>query len=401
MKSLSWDKKKIYICIAYLFASILYFGRYFEYFMTGYNTSLFVMSYKYGFISRGFIGSVWAFLDNILPISLMSYSAVYYFSVLMTVFYLILQLYFILICLDKCQDDLVWQLALLLMVFVMPMYIGSQMLGRLDLYLYILSLISLILLLKEKWEWLICPLGIISVLIHQGMVFTNANLVLLPLAYKYLKTEDKKQKHKYLVIGLTYLISISVLFLYFEFFSHANGAEFYDELVANAKAMSYDGQSYNTSLFAHEILGQDVFDAEAQYRAYNRIEFPTSLILFAPYIYITIHFFYRLLKGKRGVELLTYTCIPLGAITILPEMLLKVDYGRYAFGTIYYILTMLIFMMAKGEGQIIHCLHEEKDYIKSWNPLPYSLLFYPALLIPFWDNIMSIEILKLARWIFG
>ena len=79
---------------------------------------------------------------------------------------------------------------------------------------------------------------------------------------------------------------------------------------------------------------------------------------------------------------------------------MKVDYGRYAFGTIYYILTMLLFFMAKGDGEVERAVSLEKLSIKKWNPIPYTLLIYVLFLVPFWDNLISIEVYKLARWIF-
>ncbi len=396
-------KQKQYFILGYLIVAGIYFGRYFEYYMTGYNTTLFAMSYKYGFISRGLLGSFWLALDGITPFSLMNYQAVYVFTLIMTIFYLWLQLYFCLRCLDKVANDhrrTMVQCVLFLLAVVLPMYIGSQMLGRLDLYLYILTLLALLLLLEEKWEWLIIPIGIVAMLIHQGFVFTNANLILVPMFFVILTTKSAKKRKKYLWIGILFFVSISVLFLYFEFFSHSAGMENYEEILMNAKALSYDGESYNVSLIHHEILGEDVYEAEAVYRAYNRIEFPAAVALFSPYIFICIHYFSLLLKGKKKWELLAYGAIPLGMITILPEMILKVDYGRYAFGTIFYIFTMLIFFLAKKDKDIEETMEAEKRFIKKWNPIPYSLLVYVLFLIPFWDNLISIEVHKLATWIF-
>ncbi len=396
-------KQECIFVIAYLVLMGFYFARYFEYYMTGYNTTLFAMSYRYGFISRGLLGTYWLTMDRLLPFSIMNYRAVYWFSLAVTVFYLLLQMYFFIRCVKKAKEKnygSMCQLILLLMAFVMPMYIGSQMFGRLDIYLYILTLAALLLLLEEKWEWLIVPIGIVAMLIHQGFVFTNANLILVPMFFEILMTQDRKKRKKYIWIGGVFFLTISVLFLYFEFFSHSNGAQYYEEIIANAKALSFDGESFNVSLISHEILGEDVYELETLYRSYNRIEFPTALLLFSPYIMIFIHYIYILLKGKKPLEFLAYAAIPLGIVTIIPEMILKVDYGRYAFGTVYYILTMLLFFMAKGDGEVERAVSLEKLSIKKWNPIPYTLLIYVLFLVPFWDNLISIEVYKLARWIF-
>lgn len=45
---------------AMLAFAVFYYLRYFKHTMTEYNTTLFAMSYKYGFISRGMLGTIWA-----------------------------------------------------------------------------------------------------------------------------------------------------------------------------------------------------------------------------------------------------------------------------------------------------------------------------------------------------
>ena len=55
--------------------------RYFERTMEFYNTTLFALSYRYGFISRGLLGTMWELLDKITPMSLMNYRSVYLFHI--------------------------------------------------------------------------------------------------------------------------------------------------------------------------------------------------------------------------------------------------------------------------------------------------------------------------------
>lgn len=91
--------------------------------------------------------------------------------------------------------------------------------------------------------------------IHQGFVFTNANLILVPLFYKIM-TEEGKRRKKYILLFAGFFLTISALFLYFEFFSHGNGASIYKEVVAAAKALSENGKGYNKSVIQHGDPGK-------------------------------------------------------------------------------------------------------------------------------------------------
>lgn len=370
---------------------VFYYLRYFKHTMTGYNTTLFAMSYRYGFISRGLLGSIWEGLDALLPADLMTYEAVYWFNLGITVLFYAVVVAFCGMCMRKVSEEArhnMYYMILLLAIFLFPMFWSEEMFGRLDVYLYLLTFVGLFCLVEERWEWLILPIGIVCMCIHQGFVFTNANLLLVPLFYRILTTEGKKKK-KYIALFAVFLLSICALFLYFEFFSHGGGAAIYEEVVAAAKALSEDGRGYNKSLIKHEILGQDVYASEARYHKLNRSEFPAFLLLYSPYFFIALHFFGNLLRGKSGVQRWYLPAYFLGAFTILPQYLLKVDFGRYAFTTFSYYIIMTVTLIVMGEKTVAVQLQHTKEKIKETIPVPLVVLLYPMFLMPFYDVIIS------------
>ena len=96
------EKKRYWQFIACMFAfSVFYYLRYFKHVMTEYNTTLFAMSYKYGFISRGMLGTFWEGLDRLLPVNLMTYEAVYWFNWGITWLFSLLVIVFLGKCLRK------------------------------------------------------------------------------------------------------------------------------------------------------------------------------------------------------------------------------------------------------------------------------------------------------------
>lgn len=387
------EKKRYWQFIACMFAfSVFYYLRYFKHVMTEYNTTLFAMSYKYGFISRGMLGTLWDGLDRLLPVNLMTYEAVYWFNWGITWLFSLLVIVFLGKCLRKCasgQKHNMYYMAIACAIYFFPMFWSEEMFGRLDVYLYVLTFVCLFALLDEKAEWIIIPVGIVCMCIHQGFVFTNANLILVPLFYKILIAEGKRRR-KYLVLFVGFFVTISALFLYFEFFSHGNGASIYKEVVAAAKALSEDGKGYNKSIIMHEILGQDVYEAEARYHVLNRTEFPAFLVLYAPYLPIVTHFFKGLFqRSEDGKSKWVHAAFLLGACTILPQYLLKVDFGRYAFTTFtYYIVMIMMFMVMKDECVAVQ-LDATKEKIKATIPVPWIVLLYPMFLMPFYDVIIS------------
>ncbi|MCI8710860.1 MAG: hypothetical protein HFH23_00985 [Ruminococcus sp.] len=391
--------------------------RYFSFEMSMHNTTPFALSYKYGFISRGLMGTLWAFFDGLTSKNLMNYRSLYTFSLWSTVLYLALLFVLFAVCLKRCREKDEHNMRYLICflgVFAFQMFWSDELFGRLDVYLMILTTLGMILLVEEKWEWLVIPFSIICVMIHQGFVFVSANLMLVPLFYKILTCRGKKRKRYIVIFALTFL-SISVLFLYFELFSHVNGPEIFDEVVASAKALSEDGKGYATSLLNHEILGKDVFEEEWEYHVFNYKEFPTALLLFSPYIVIGLSFFKKLIgKGKKtaggdnalsgqkdAARRFAYLVLFVGVATVLPEMILKVDYGRYMFRIFYYYISMVMMFMAMGDTVVADQVEETKEDVKGKVPVPMVVLLYPMFLTPFYDVIISGAVHKLSVWFFG
>ena len=381
------------------------FVRYFRSQITHYNTTLFAMNYDYGFISRGFLGTFWKALDSILPYDLMTYTAVYNFTGLCTVIYFLCLFWFYRSAMKHSADSdkrNMQHLIVFLSVFAFPMFVGKAMFGRLDVYLFIFMLIGMVLILEETCEWLIIPMGIICMCIHQGFVFTNANTLLVMLFYKILLGKPEKRK-KYIAIFSLFFVTISILFLYFEFFSHVNGEAIVEEVKANAKLLSQTGTMYNPSIINHEILGKDVFLDEIKYHNYNMQDFPVFIVLFAPYIYYGFKFFFHLVKDKTStaVTRLVYFAFLMGGATMIPQFLLKVDYGRYMFHLIFYYVSLLIAAMAMGDKKIGTDLDSLKAELKKISPLTFIWFMYPLLLTPFKDVTISTQIHNLAEIIFS
>lgn len=356
-----------------------------------YNSTILAFSYKYGFISRGLAGTLYQWIDHILPVNMIDYAMVLRFTLIVTLAFYVLFFAFCYQCMKRCQEEYLGRFLYLILfyaVFVVSMFAYKRNFGRLDLYLMALTVIGTMCLIAKKAEWLIVPLSMISVMYHQGYVFMFYNILLALLVYRLLSEKEKKARIYYGVILLVSLIGCSALFLWFEFFSHTDGARYVDEIIANAKAMTkpFNGMTYHDTLIDHEILGIDLSDVEYPYRVMNWIEIPFFIAIISPYIVLAVKLFRRILARAQGkTERLKYGFLAIAAGTLLPLFLMKCDYARWVFALISYYCMIFLALVAMGDRIVAEELTGIFTEIKEKYPFAILLLLLPALLTPFWD----------------
>lgn len=356
-----------------------------------YNSTILAFSYKYGFISRGLAGTIYQWIDSILPVNMIDYAMVLRFTLIVTLAFYVLFFAFCYQCMKRCQEEYLGRFLYLIFfyaVFVVSMFAYKRNFGRLDLYLMALTVIGTMCLIAKKAEWLIVPLSMISVMYHQGYVFMFYNILLALLAYRLLSEKEKKARIYYGVILLVSLIGCSALFLWFEFFSHTDGVRYVDEIIANAKAMTkpFNGMTYHDTLIDHEILGIDLSDVEYPYRVMNWIEIPFFIAIISPYIVLAVKLFRRILARAQGkTERLKYGFLAIAAGTLLPLFLMKCDYARWVFALISYYCMIFLALVAMGDRIVAEELTGIFTEIKEKYPFAILLLLLPALLTPFWD----------------
>lgn len=356
-----------------------------------YNSTILAFSYKYGFISRGLAGTIYQWIDHILPVNMIDYAMVLRFTLIVTLAFYVLFFAFCYQCMKRCQEEYLGRFLYLILfyaVFVVSMFAYKRNFGRLDLYLMALTVIGTMCLIAKKAEWLIVPLSMISVMYHQGYVFMFYNILLALLVYRLLSEKEKKARIYYGIILLVSLIGCSALFLWFEFFSHTDGVRYVDEIIANAKAMTkpFNGMTYHDTLIDHEILGIDLSDVEYPYRVMNWIEIPFFIAIISPYIVLAVKLFRRILARAQGkTERLKYGFLAIAAGTLLPLFLMKCDYARWVFALISYYCMIFLALVAMGDRIVAEELTGIFTEIKEKYPFAILLLLLPALLTPFWD----------------
>ncbi len=380
-------KKKINrILLALLVFSGFIFFRFYDAMVDLYNTTLLAFSYKYGFISRGLVGTIFQIVDKVIPVDLMNYDGAMIFTQVTTaIFVMILFTFFrqCLMCADEKMISFQTYLILFFMMIAISMFVSRRNMGRVDIYMIALSLIGTMLIMKKRFEFLLIPISALAVMFHQGYVFMFFNILLILLIYRFF-TVGKKEKKKYAIIFVLCFCVGSALFLWFEFFSRMNGEQFVEEIISNAKLLSYNGE-YHDTLIDHEILGIDLGGTEWDFHKENFVEYPLFLLFMSPYIWIGVCLFGGFIKeAKTRTDKCKYIFVAIGALTIVPNYILKIDYARWTMSIVTYYVVMLLSMLAMQdevvESVCSSMLLEIKK--KAWMPLLFT---YLTLFLPFYD----------------
>lgn len=365
--------------------------------VNSYNSTIMALSYKYNFASRGLIGTIYRFMDSFTKTDLMNYPHVLLYTQAVTILFFVFLLLFCWYILKKCDVSRIKDASYMLyflMILLVPAFACEHNFGRVDLYMIGLSILSVILLTMGTLEWLVIPLAAIAVMVHQGYVFMYFNIILVILIYKFFSS-DRRGRIKYGAITVLAFVTVSVLFLWFEFFSRTDGSTFYSQVVSDATALSLNGE-YHVTLLEHEILGTDLAAEEWDYHLKNFVEFPMYIILMLPFIIPALQIMINNIKEASGTEeKLKYLAVLLGVGTIAPNFVLKVDYGRWLIAVLVYYLSVHTFLLASKDKLITKSISRTFSTIGKNPMLSCFYIVYPLLFMPLWD--VNIDMI-LARY---
>ena len=271
----------------------------------------------------------------------------------------------------------------------------------------LVSLLGVLCLVKERAQWLVVPLSALGVMFHQGYVFMYFNLILVLLFYRALSwwKEDRRKARRYgLLFALSFLVG-SVLFLWFEFFSRSNGAAFFDTIKSEAEKLSYDG-IYHSTLLYHEVLGIDLASTEEEFSRVNAVQILMCGIVCLPMLVFAVRFFAGLIKKAKGAsEKWKYLAVALGAATILPDFLLKIDYGRWMAAVVVYYVGIVLALLAMKDPIMETQVREsgerliQRPGIALWIMVVILLLpFLDVNIDPFFRHLGSIVNKNFLHW---
>ena len=335
-------------------------------------TTPYVFTYQYGIQSRYFIGSLFN-----LVLSPISIKRLYFFILLSTIVLIILFAYFLGQVLRRAQSD--YQTAALIFMalfwaspfsIAFLFYWGNY--GRLDLYLLIVALLSLILIPIPKWRWFTPVLILIGMATHQVFIFTYCFIILGALFIEVIEL-NFDLKNSFLMLFSVVVVSAS--FLYFQFFSvptsFINSESVWNHFSAksnipvNQKMIEFE---YFKNITDHlsEFVANGLWD-----RVYTGI---IILILLSPVIILLFKLWQNIYKKatcKWGYRLLM--CIPL---TSIPAFLLTIDWGRWFSAVFITQFCLLFYMLYRKHTGAIYAFRELQTFLSKNRVLTVCLILY-------------------------
>lgn len=188
---------------------------------TPFNESFYALNYSYGFIRRGFIGTIFNIIFNGNVVNVNAHHFVLFFNLLLIV--LVSILFGKIIRAFKDKKVIISIITLyLFMPFCVSYLFHKQNFGRQDLYLYIITITQILLIFKNpsliKYIF-VAILSFIQIAIHEGYAMYVFPILFIILVYQIYKSNFNKK----LIVGLgIILIVVFIATVYFNFFAQIN-----------------------------------------------------------------------------------------------------------------------------------------------------------------------------------
>lgn len=285
----------------------------------------YALSYRLGFISRGFIGSIIRLMVPNLTIKHI------YIIILINILLLCgLTIFFMHKILVRSYDESRAGIIFLLGIFLVNpgsiaflFYWGNY--GRFDMYLLMTLIISALLIIYDHCVWIIPFLCMGAVLTHQAFVFQYFPAVLILLFYSAFIQKRKYGKS----IFIFTLVATCALFLYVQFFSKINYT--YEETMDIINATTDLPRHYFTQdmmvkieYYSNVFETFVVFVKEPFLR--NVIKSLTIMVFLIPMIKILVDIWKHFVKAHKNIVCRLFPWFMLAAE--IPMFILTCDYGR-------------------------------------------------------------------------
>lgn len=304
-----------------------------------YNFNYYVVSYKYGFISRGLIGHIFTSIFDFVSIRKV-------YIILNVVFLFILMfIAYIFQALFKKQDNITLSTITTLLCIFNPasfiLMITMSEFGRFDIFVFILTIISLILIYKNKYLFLIPIIVMIAIFVYQGFLLMYAPLILMIIIYNYLNEKKIQWIILLSVTILSLLFSFSTVVLYGKPSGFETSAQYEAELIKNTDIPipRYDFNAIDAEYF--RSITEHIDLAMQRLATFPREYFLIGFILLISYLYVHYILLYQfIIKKNKCLPWLVLSCF--GAIIMF---FIGVDFGRWYIAIINALILLFVYLI--------------------------------------------------------
>lgn len=346
----------------------------------GYINGCYVIDYSYGFGSRLMIGSLMHLLFGDVIGAKQAYGFVVFCLVLLSA----LLAMFIGNVYRRVEDKkskiaIVFLTVFYLMSPASPEYLWTaENLGRLDTYLYILTLILMIITLKLKNQFvkygLYLAIGILAIATHQIYIFLFFPALFVTMVHDVWEEKFSK-KQVLLALGVT--IVLCCTFLYMQLFSGI----YYDDLDTlmaqlNQHADFYvDKGTMETEYFWEfkDHLIKNMLPEIPHHLKYGFILVSMLVPVWGTYLWI----WRRTIKtSDNKVEKWKYRLMLASVLAYVPVFAFMTDWGRWFAALFSVCMINVLHLAGKGDKKILSTLHSLGQNICDYLPIFALFVIY-------------------------
>lgn len=344
-----------------------------------YAASHWILSYDYGLIRRGLVGTIMKVWVPIVTIKDIHHTALIVYCIFLA--FLMVSFYALLRYKDKSGQ--LFRLILLFLVCPATISLLARSLGRFDLFLTIIMFLSMTLLSLNKHVWLIPILTVTAMFIHEGFLILYAPTIMATMIFIYLWNKREKKVLVTLVFS-----SISVLVAFIVLYKYGNPTLGYEEYLRFNQSradFSITPLSMRESYFSikdhYELASSSLFDAGS---IANLI---LALMILSPVILVLLNLWTHVLRNC-GAQHRVCRFIFLSTLSGLIGVPIATDYGRWLSAIIFCNFFAIFFFISRDIIKFEKLAEYSGDSFKllfisiiltyllfgplyDWNPYPY------------------------------
>lgn len=317
---------------------------------------------EYGFIRRGLIGELALRLAELFGFELsynyLSYFVLFFllvFTVAVSVFF-----WFIIKSSETEEKNIVFLLLLLFVVFGGISFYFCDW-AEPDIYMILLTLVSAVCVIKDRFLFLIPVNCALCTMIHEGYPMMFFIIIMSMLFYKWL-SKEKTAPDKYFYTILFSGLVTSVLFVYFYFFSKINDNITLDYMHKRALDLTFVEQKQNLEyLFFNGSAPKYGFWVDGRPTRYffrNIINVVLNIILYSPVLFVLYRIQKRtVLKCGDVKEKIKYIVLFAGFSFVIPLFVCHTDTGRWMMDFWIYEFLLFAFLIITKDEKFIDSIH--------------------------------------------
>jgi hypothetical protein len=349
----------------------------------------YLQSYKYGFASRMFIGTI---VDLLAGGGFISKEFVYVFTFCGTLFLC----FYISVILGHIIQKSENHLPLLLLTILYfsssispAAYFVEENFGRMEKYIFLFILVIFSVVDKRIWRWFIPALCFMSLATHLVSIFLYMPLVIIILLYKVINKDNQSKSELFLFILTTAIITLS--FLYFVIFSRS--ALVFQTEQEFANALKYKTDIKNPASWVHYDYFLSIIDT---FRFAANYFVPVTALIKKFYcilqnlpLFVFFVLFWKnciTLEREKSMKMIFLLSMFLPLVSI-PAFMLFIDWGRWVIMLLTVQFMLVFYFLHTQAAAVVHTANKFTTIVQK--NMFAAVLF--IMLSVFFDQLLCIN----------